>query len=328
MSMTAVKNDVPRRYAIGLDLGGTNLKYGIVSDRGEIIYKNLISAKSEEGGKKVLQVMTDCAHECLRVAKKEKIAIQGLGAGCPGNIDCDRGISLGPTPHIPDWEGVEITKTISQKIQLPVCVDNDANFMTYGEFICGAGTGHHYIVGITLGTGVGGGIIIEGKIYHGAIFNGAEIGHVVVQPDGRACGCGNRGCLERYAGSKAITRDVIDALNNGEESMVTQGIRSHADIDPALILAAADHGDELCGRIVNTMIMYLGAGISSVVNILNPDVVIIGGGISDAGDGFILQIREAVMARMMKPVKAQLKIVRAKLGNDAGILGAGLFVLK
>ncbi len=322
------KNDPPRRYAIGLDLGGTHLKYGIISDRGEIVYKNFTSGRTSEGGKKVLSVMADAAHECIMFSKKEGFDIEAIGAGCPGTIDTKKGISLGPTIHIAQWEGAEIASVINKKTNLPVFADNDANYMAFGEYMAGAGRQRDYVVGITLGTGVGGGIVIGGEIYHGAVFNGAELGHVSVESEGRACTCGNRGCMERYVGAKYIVQDTIDALKNGEESIITQGLKSVGDITPPLIFAAAKHGDDLCGRIIDQMVRYLGAGLTSIVNVLNPDVIVIGGGMSEAGPAFIKRIEDAVLSRVMKPVRSQLRVVRAELGNDAGMTGSAMYALK
>ncbi|MBL7995834.1 ROK family protein [bacterium] len=322
------KNDLPRRYAIGLDLGGTHLKYGIISDRGEIVYKNFTPGRTSDGGKKVLNVMAEAAHECMMFAKKENITISAAGAGCPGTIDSEQGISLGPTIHITAWEGAEIAEAINKKIHLPVFADNDANFMAFGEYIAGAGRQKQFVVGITLGTGVGGGIVIDGNIHRGAVFNAAELGHVVVEAEGRVCSCGNRGCIERYVGAKYIVQDVVDALSKGEESIITQGLKSTGDITPILIFAAAKHGDELCGRIVDQMVKYLGAGLTSIVNVINPDVIVIGGGMSDAGPVFIKRIGDEVLSRVMKPVRKQLQVVQAQLGNDAGIMGSAMYAMK
>ncbi|NUM80889.1 ROK family protein [bacterium] len=317
-----------REYVIGLDLGGTNLKYGIISNFGEIVYKNFVPAETQKGGRRVIDVMKQAAYECLMFSKKENFSIKAIGAGCPGTIDSVNGRSLGPAPHIVEWEGVEITKPLSEIARVPVFADNDANFMTYGETAWGAARGFRYVVGLTLGTGVGGGIVIDGSIYHGHLFNGAELGHVVVEADGRPCACGNHGCLEKYVGAHAIVRDIIDAIDHGTKSSIMELVQSKNDINPAWIFKAAELGDELCTRIVNQMIQYLGAGISSMVNVLSPEIVVIGGGMSDAGDDFIAKVREETLSRVMKPVKPHLKIVRAKLGNDAGIVGAGTWALK
>ncbi|HMW37756.1 MAG TPA: ROK family protein, partial [bacterium] len=205
----------------------------------------------------------------------------------------------------------------------PVFADNDANFMAFGEAMLGAGRKHKLVVGITLGTGVGGGIIINGNIYQGASYNGAELGHTVVEANGRLCGCGNRGCIEQYAGGKYIVQDALAAIAQGEQTILS----SVGTITPKIIFECAHQNDLLSQRIVDQMVFYLGAGLSSIVHVLNPEMIIIGGGISDAGDIFISRIRDEVIKRVMKPVKTQLQVVRAKLGNTAGLLGAGYYVL-
>lgn len=325
---TLTEQPAVREYTIGLDLGGTNLKYGIISNLGEIVYKNLTPAQTSKGGLKVIEVMKDAVDECLMFSKKESFSIKAIGAGCPGTIDSVNGRSLGPAPHIVEWEGVEITKPLSDIAGVPAFADNDANFMAYGETTWGAARGYRHVVGLTLGTGVGGGIIIDGSIYHGHRFNAAELGHVVVETDGRACACGNHGCLEKYVGAHAIVRDVIDAIDRGTSSRIMELVQSKSDINPAWIFKAAELRDELCNQIVEQMIKYLGAGISTMVNVLSPEIVVIGGGVSDAGDEFINKVRDETLSRVMKPVKPHLKIVRAKLGNDAGIMGAGTFAMR
>jgi len=319
---------LPRRYAIGLDLGGTNLKYGIVSDQKETVYKNLTAAGTDKGAENILRVMTESAKECLMFAKKENFQIEAIGAGCPGTIDAERGIALAPTSHIPDWEGVTINKTLSQATSLPSFADNDANLMAYGEYVAGAARGYRYMVGITLGTGIGGGIIIDGEIYHGAIFNGAELGHVVVETDGRICPCGNRGCVEKYVGAKSIVNDVLEALGKRQVSIIPKLVNSFDEITPKIIFQAALQGDELGKSIVNQMVKYLGAGLASIVHVLSPEILVIGGGISDAGDMFIERVRAEVLGRVMRPIKNHLKIVRAQLGNDAGLMGCASWALK
>ncbi|HNB09186.1 MAG TPA: ROK family protein [bacterium] len=315
--------DKPRRYAVGLDLGGTNLKYGIVSDRGEVIYQNVIPVFADHGRDHVLQTMVDAAYECVMFGRKESFEVEGIGVGCPGTIDSDRGISLGPTPHLPDWENAPIAEYISQKMNLPVFADNDANFMAFGEAMLGAGKQYKLVVGITLGTGVGGGIIINGNIFHGSSYNGAELGHTIVEAHGRPCGCGNQGCLEQYAGGKYIVKEALSAIARGDKSVLS----SVENITPKTIFDFAQKNDPLCLNIVEQMVFYLGAGLSSIVHVLNPDIIIIGGGLSEAGDAFVSRIHNEVIKRVMKPIKPKLQIVRAKLGNTAGLLGAGYYVL-
>lgn len=315
-----------RRYAVGLDLGGTNLKYGIVSDRGEAVYSNVRPAETQGGCASVLNVMKEAAFECVMFAKKEKFVLEAIGAGCPGTIDSLRGISLGPTPHIPGWEKADIGHALKDATGLPAFIDNDGNFMAFGEYAWGSARGAQTVVGMTIGTGVGGGIILNGQIHHGRIFNAAEFGHVVVEANGRPCACGNRGCLERYAGGKYLVEDVVAGMAANPETT----LRRHAPtaITPRSIFEAAHAGDKLATRVTDQMVLYLGAGLSSIVNVLNPDVIVIGGGVADAGDWLIHRIQNEVMSRVMKPVKNQLLVRAAALGNRAGVVGAASWVLR
>lgn len=324
LDTSMLSND--RRYAIGLDLGGTNLKYGILSDRGEVVYSNVRPAQTQGGCASVLNVMKEAAFECVMFAKKENFVLEAIGAGCPGTIDSLRGISLGPTPHIPGWENADIGRALRESANLPAYIDNDGNFMAFGEYAWGSARGAPTAVGITIGTGVGGGIILNGRIHHGGIFNAAEVGHVVVETNGRPCACGNRGCLERYAGGKYLVEDVVADLAAHPESALSR--HTPAAITPRTIFEAAHSGDELATRVTDQMILYLGAGLSSIVNVLNPDVIVIGGGVADAGDWLIQRIQKEVISRVMKPVKNQLLLKAATLGNRAGLVGAASWVLR
>lgn len=311
------------KHGIGLDLGGTNLKYGIASEDGTILHSGLMKSGSDVSGQRVVDTMADAAEECLRVAKEKRLEIGSIGVGCPGSIDIETGRSLGPTAHIPDWEGMPIAEQIRARCRLPVFADNDANTMAYAEYRYGAGRGCRILVGVTLGTGVGGGIVIDGEIYHGGRFNAAEIGHVVVVADGHACSCGNRGCMELYCGAKAITRDTLAALEKGRES----SLKSMDNLDPKAVFEAYENGDALAKEIVERVVFYLSAGLTSVVNVLNPDVLVIGGGISQAGYYLVDLVREQILSRVMKSEKKFLKIARAELVNEAGLLGSALMGL-
>ncbi len=265
-----------KRNAIGLDLGGTNLKFGVVSAEGELIRFGTTSVRSEKGKDHILKLMIQAAHECLTFAGENHFSVTAVGIGCPGSIDSGRGISPGPTPHIPNWEDVPLAEIIGDATGLPVFVNNDAKLMTYGEYKSGAGCRYHTVAGITLGTGIGGGIIINGEILNRSSFNAAEFGHMTVEAEGRPCACGNRGCLEQYAGGKFIIRDFIDAFNQGHPS----SLHASTDITVKDIITAWRNGDSLATGIMNRALDYLGAGIANIVHSLNPDVIIIGGGIS------------------------------------------------
>jgi glucokinase len=328
LSDRVASNDTPRRFAIGLDLGGTQLKYGIVTDRGEVAYSNVADVPSDPTGAQVLAIMAEAAHACTMFARMERITLEAVGAGCPGTIDPESGRSLAPTPHLLEWEGSEIARTLSDATGLPAFADNDANLMAFAEYLYGAGRGAQSFVGITLGTGVGGGIVLNGEIYRGERFNAAELGHVVVEAEGRPCRCGNRGCLERYVGSKYIVQDAVQAMKEGTPSLIRERVRTLQDVTPKIIFEAAGLGDELGKQLVRQVVSYLGAGLASIVHVLSPGVIAIGGGMSEAGDTFVEWIREEVRGRVMKPAADHLSVVRAELGSQAGLVGSAAWAFR
>lgn len=312
------------KYAIGLDLGGTNLKYGIVSGEGGIIFFSSVAVETEKGKNHILDLMIQSIKECQTFSGQNNIIITAVGIGCPGSIDSDRGVSLGPTPHIPDWTNVAIKSIIQGTVGLPVRVNNDAKLMAYGEYRRGAGQGYRCVVGITLGTGIGGGIVIHGEILSGSSFNAAEFGHMTVEANGRLCACGNRGCLERYAGGKFMIRDYLEAIRRhgalSEEYAKT--------ITGKNIFDAWRNGDRVAADIITNAAGYLGSGIANIAHTINPDIMVIGGGISEAGDDYLALIRQAAEGRVMASARKNIKIVKAKFGNRAGFVGAALWAME
>lgn len=290
------------RHAVGLDLGGTNLKYGIVSEDGTIVYRASAPSRAASGPGAVLETMAAALAECVDAAHGLHLA--AVGAGVPGAVDTNRGVSLGDVQHIPDWAGVEVGPFLAARTPLPVFVDNDGKAMAFAETQVGAARRATNVVGLTLGTGIGGGIVLRGELHHGRTFNAGEIGHMVVEADGEPCPCGNRGCLTMYCGGSSFGGD------------------------PREIFEAAERGDASARAVVDRVVFYLGAGLTSIVNLLNPDVVVIGGGISDAGDAFVARVADEVRRRALKPMNDDVRVVRAQLGNDAGLIGAALLALR
>lgn len=311
------------KYAIGLDLGGTCLKYGIVSGWGEIIHFNTIAVESEKGKDHIINRMIHSVEECRLFAEKNNISVTANGIGCPGSINSVQGISFGPTPHIPDWANVPVKDIIEKSSDIPVFVNNDAKLMTYGEYRIGAGQGYHSVAGITLGTGIGGGIIISGEILSGRTFNAAEFGHMTVETNGHPCACGNRGCLEQYAGGKFMIRNYLEATRQKGTLSEEYG---HS-VTVKNIFERWRNGDVVAAEIITKAAGYLGAGIANIAHIINPGIIIIGGGISEAGEDFIAMIRDAASGRIMKSALKEFKIVRARHGNRAGVIGAALWAL-
>lgn len=315
-------------HAIGLDLGGTQLKYGIVTEGGTIEFNAArVTGRTKSPGQ-VLEIMSDAIGECLCVAKEKGFSIAGVGAACPGAIDTAAGVALGNVQHLASWQGTRIKDVLEDKCHLPVMVDNDANLMTFAESLLGAARGMSLVVGVTLGTGVGGGFVIDGEIYHGGNFHGAEIGHVVVEANGRPCPCGGRGCMTMYCGAAALASDAAAALPQDDSSLLHDIASGDTVLAPSQILKAYSLGDALAGRLMQNQAFFLAAGLTSVVHLLNPDVIVIGGGMIEAGGGLVEQVRKEFTCRSMRPMSDHVAIVPAQFGNRAGIIGAGLLSLK
>lgn len=311
--------ELTRRHAIGLDLGGTTLKYGIADAEGCLVYQRCRSSDARCSRARARQVVMEAVGECLAVARAREWSLAGVGLGCPGTIDAVRGVSLGPTQYVAEWDGAPVGEWIRSMTRLPVHVDNDANVMALAETLCGAGRGCRRVVGVTLGTGVGGGLVFNGRLFHGAGWNAGEIGHVVVEAAGRACSCGNRGCLIQYCGTQALLRA---AERYGDALPWT--LTGHDDLDLASLLGAY-HGRQIpvAESLVADMIAALARALRSVVYVVDPDIIVIGGGLSMAID-LVPTVARAIRERVMPTVGERLAVVRAELGNDAGLIGAAL----
>jgi len=236
-----------------------------------------------------------------------------VGIGTPGSVDVHNGFLKGGTPNFRFWKNVPIKSEIETVLSLPVFVDNDANVMIYGEYMFGAGKGYKNVVGITLGTGIGGGVIINGEIFRGSNFAGAELGHMSILYNGKRCRCGGAGCWEVYASATAM-------IENYNRLHPEQPVRSTREIFERYL-----KGEFQAESVVIEEILLVAVGIANLLNIFNPEVFIIGGGVSEAGDWFIEEIAQMTYSRAMAPATEDVQIVRAKLGNSAGWMGAGIF---
>ncbi len=313
------------RYFIGVDLGGTNIKFGIVSGRGEVRHKSMLSAQADLGRQAILANISRAVRQELAVAQDRKIRIRGIGVGSPGTVNLSTGKIEGSCPNLPQMVGVNLRRWLSESFALPICVDNDANLMALAESRLGAAKGFSDALCLTIGTGIGGGIILEGKLFHGSSFAGAEFGHMTICHNGRKCNCGGIGCLEMYASAPAMVKDARRLLAKDKKSVIHRLVEKDLSRLIAEILFQAEKkGDKLAAGVINQACAYLGAGISSAVNLLNPQVVVIGGGVSQGGASFIRRIEKEVKDRAFPSATKHLKVVRAKLGNDAGFIGAAI----
>lgn len=320
------REQMSKRYSIGVDLGGTNIKFGVVSDNGQILHKGMLSAQVNLGREAILSNLKLAAQRSLAFTHRKRIKVDCIGVGSPGSVNLRTGKIEGSCPNLPQMLGVNLKKRLSDHFDYPIHVDNDANLMALAEFKFGAAKGFRDVLCLTLGTGIGGGIILDGKLFHGSSFAGAEFGHMTINHKGRKCNCGGIGCLETYASAPAMVKDAKRLLRNDRRSSMHSLVNGDLDrLTTKIIFQAEKEGDAAALRVVNQACAYLGAGIASAVNLINPQVVVIGGGVSQGGLGFIRRIEKEVKKRAFPSATKKLKVVKAKLGNDAGFIGAAIF---
>ena len=305
-----------KRY-VGIDLGGTNLKTGLVSPDGRILHRLTTPTEADQGPDHVLERMAQAVRDLSEQAGVEAADIAGVGVGAPGPLDSKTGVVVF-TPNLAGWTNIPVRDTLHEKLGMLVNVENDANAAAYGEFRCGAAKDVHTMFLLTLGTGVGGGMILGDRLYRGASDSGAELGHIVVQHGGRRCGCGARGCLEAYASATAVVGRFNEALAAGE----TSGLAAAGVTCKDIFDAAPD--DALAAHIVEETAEYLGVGIASLMHVLNPERVVLTGGMMAAGDAFLDRVRHHARETAFGSVWEACDIRWSTLGGDAGILGAAL----
>ncbi len=308
-----------KRIGIGVDLGGTFIKYALGYEDGKIIKESKRSTEADAPNEKILEDIADSVLEMINLARSEGLKPSVIGIGTPGCVNVDEGFLKGGTPNFKFWSEVPIANEIRKRTKVKAFVDNDANLMALAEARFGAGVGHANLICLTIGTGIGGGIIINGDIYRGSHFAGAELGHMSIKHDGVSCPCGGRGCLERYASATAIC-DYFSRLSRKKGIPVEKN-----EITVKKIFEMFKDRDKRAEETIEKATYYLGMGIANLINIFDPDRVIIGGGVAGAGNIYIKRIEKVAFHYAMPNAIKNLKIVRAKLGNKAGYLGALAF---
>lgn len=311
-----------KKYRIGIDLGGTNIKVGIVNEKNEIMSHRSEPTVVNRSYKEIIKTIADTV---LQLLMEKHINIDeciSLGIGSPGTIDNETGMILYSNNF--GWENIPILAELKEYMNLPMYISNDANCAALGEAVAGAAVGCKNIVLLTLGTGIGSGIILNGKIYEGGHAGGAELGHCMLVAGGERCTCGRDGCFESYASATALIRETRIAAVKNEKSLINEiseyNIAKISGITPFL---AATRGDEAGIRVVNNYIKYLSEGIINIINIFRPDKVLISGGICNQGDNLVIPVNEYVKKYCFAGDKAYIAIVeRASLGNMAGMIGA------
>jgi glucokinase len=303
---------------IGVDVGGTKIAAAVVDTDGNVIARRQVPTDSDEPGA-IVSALVKVAREMKAAAP----AAAAAGVGAAGLVDVARGVILG-APNLA-YRNVPVRETLSERLGLPVVVDNDANVAALAEALHGAGRDAGDQIMVTVGTGIGGGIIIGGRIYRGHYGVGAELGHIVIDPDGPVCGCGNRGCWEAVASGTAIGRLARQRVEGGAGADLLASVAGNLDeITGELVGESARAGSAFAQDVVATIGRLLGIGLASIVNIFDPEVIVIGGGAA-AGTGELLlgPARESMMAHVLGPSwRTPVRVVPAELGNDAGVVGA------
>lgn len=303
-----------KKYAIGIDVGGTNLRAALVSNEGEVIKK--VKESSGEEVLKSLQKTIETLYTEVGLNPQRDVA--GIGIGTAGLIDRKRGVVL-VSPNLHVVEEVNFIEPLQRQFSVPVLIENDANAAAWGEKWVGAGREFNNFVLLTLGTGIGGGIIYEGQLANFA----AEIGHMSINADGEKCPCGNNGCLELYAAAKAMQAKVVSALEKGAESMLRECCKgSFYKLTPEDIYRFALEGDNLAREALKDTGRYLGIGLANIINVLSPEAIILAGGLIGAWNIYVQEAIKEASRRTFKALFDSVKIIPSSLGGDAGIIGA------
>ncbi|HEV8682871.1 MAG TPA: ROK family glucokinase [Actinomycetota bacterium] len=317
--MTA-DSETTTRTAVGLDVGGTKAAGVLVTEDGEVVARHVAETPAED-----VDATMDTLYDVIATLQKEGDPL-AVGIGGAGMVDFDAGV-MRYAPNLA-WRELPIRDLVAEHTGLPCVLDNDANAACWGEYRFGAARGYRYVLLLTVGTGIGGGIVADGALYRGAHGFGAEVGHVVVDPEGPLCGCGNRGCFEQVASGRAIDRLGREAADAHPDGLIAT-LAGTDEVGGRHVTEAARQGDAVARRIIEDVGGRLGLGIAGFVNVLDPEVVVVGGGVADIGALLLDPAREAFRAAVLAPDhRPEVPIVPAALGNDAGAIGAATIALE
>ena len=308
------------QVVIGVDLGGTNLRTALLSVDGDILDKRKEPTHAADGWKKVVGRLVNNINQQRAIAEQRGMHVMAVGVGAPGIIQMDKGIVV-KSPNFPDWNNLPLRDELEKALHVPVIIENDANAAALGEQWLGAGCGIDSMILLTLGTGVGGGIVLNNKIWQGADGMAGEVGHMTLIPDGRQCGCGNTGCLEMYASARGIVQSYREASGMTEAAQASS-------VTSEMVYQTARNGDPVALHVMKEMGRLLGIGIANLINIFNPQMIVLGGGVKDAWDLFIGATHEEIMRRAFQVPAERTRIVPSLLGDDAGMIGAAAGALQ
>ena len=312
-----------RTNVVGVDMGGTKILSAVIDAKGNILSTAKVPTKADEAPSVVIDRIADAIQKAIGKSGVNEASIEAIGIGAPGPLDPATGVVIF-APNL-GWRDIRLKDELETRVGIPTFVDNDVNVGTLGEHVFGAGQGVQNVVGIFVGTGIGGGIILQGELFHGASKTAGEIGHIIVKAGGPKCGCGTRGCLEALASRTAMAKQFQKAIKKKKQkSIVTELTNGDLRTIRSGVLAKAIRAnDKLTLKIFKKVTKYLGVGIGSIVNFLNPEMIILGGGVVEAlDDTFLDNIRAAAKKYALPNTLDGVQIVRAELGDNSGILGA------
>jgi len=313
------------KFNIGVDLGGTDIKVAVVDCFGHVLHSDCVPTEAHRGYGHTINNIIKSINNILQRNNLDISQINSVGVGCPGMVDPATGL-VKFLPNIPGWINIELADIIEKELELKAALDNDVRCAALGEHSFGAGKGYNNIVCLTVGTGIGSGIILNGKLIRGANSSAGEIGHMILQETGGLfCGCGGAGCFETLASGPSIVEMAERYILGGKSSKYRE-LAGDGAITPEIVAKAAGFGDEVAKTIFKTAGYWIGIALTNVVNLLNPEIIIIGGGVAKCGDLLLDPIRKTVQEKALKTATEKLEIVQAKLGNDAGVIGASLLV--
>jgi len=319
------KTELP---VLAIDLGGTKIFTAIISNKGQVLAREYHLTLADEEPQSVINRILSAIDHLLSQRSIDLSQLYGISIAAAGAIDFDKGL-ITSSPHLPGWHDVPLRDIVKEKYKVNTFLINDASAAALGEHHFGAGRGVNNLILLTVGTGIGGGIIINGRLYSGASGSAGEIGHTTIDVNGPRCSCGNTGCLEALVSGAAVAKEAIKRIRQGERSSLTEIVEGKIEnITTEKVSIAAQGGDSLASEVILKAATYLGVGLANAVNIFNPEMIIIGGGMAKMGDLLLNPARQVVRERAFQLSAQAVQIVPAQLGDDAGVLGAAVFAFQ
>ncbi|NLE43634.1 MAG: ROK family protein [Chloroflexi bacterium] len=318
---------VDEHLVVGIDLGGTKISTALVTGTAQIVARDYRETRASDGQDAIIDRMMEASRLVMAQAGVAPDRIAAVGVGSPGPLDIEAGIVRG-APNLPGWHYVPLKQRIEESLGIATFLENDANAAAVGEHRFGAGQGVDHMIYVTVSTGIGGGLILNGSVYYGVSGTAGEIGHTTILANGPRCGCGNRGCVEALASGTAIAREARDAVARGVSPVLHQMCEGDPDrITARMVAEAAAQHDPEASRIMDTAMEYLGIGMANLVNLFNPQLIVIGGGVANVGDVLFDPVRRGILRHALPAASQDIQVVGAKLGDDVGVLGAAAVAL-